>query len=143
MLKTVMQNAAALIASLFVAILLLAGIEWIGTIVYPFPADFAGTREEVMAHVANYPTLILASLGGLGWAITMVIATWLATRFSSSRHPAYGAGIGLLLLAGAIFNMAMLPYPVWFWALNFLLLPLGIYFGVSRGMSRTIEKTDS
>lgn len=135
MVKTVLQNMAALIASLFVSLLLLAGIEWIGAIIYPFPADFGGTSEEMMQYVANYPAWVLALLGGLGWAVTMLTATWLATRFSSGRHPAYGTGVGLLLLAAAIFNMAMLPYPIWYWIANFLLLPAGIYLGVKLGVN--------
>lgn len=132
MTKLIFQNIGALLLSVVVAIFLLAGIEWIGTILHPFPADFAGTREEVAQHVANYPTGGLF-VGGLGWAITMFIATWLATRLSSNRHSAYGIGLGLLLLGGAIFNMAMLPYPFWYWLLNLILLPLGIYFGVRLG----------
>ena len=132
MTKLILQNIGAILFSIFVAIMLLAGIEWVGTILHPFSADFAGTREEVMQHVAIYPAWGLF-IGGIGWAITMIIATWLATRLSSNRQPVYGIGIGLLLLSGAIFNMAMLPYPLWFWILCLILLPLGIYFGVRLG----------
>ncbi len=132
MTKLILQNIGAILFSIFVAIMLLAGIEWVGAILHPFPTDFAGTREEVMQHVAIYPTWGLF-IGGIGWAITMFIATWLATRLSSNRHPVYGIGIGFLLLGGAIFNMAMLPYPLWFWILCLILLPLGIYFGVRLG----------
>jgi len=133
MAKSIFQNVGVMFLCVFVAIALLAGIEWVGTILHPFPADFAGTREEVMQHVANYPTLGLF-VGGIGWAITVFTATWLATRLSSNRHPLYGIGIGLLLLIGAIFNMAMLPYPLWYWILCLVLLPLGIYLGVRFGM---------
>lgn len=140
MTKVILQNVGAILLSILVALLLLAGIEWVGAILHPFPADFAGTREEVMQHVANYPTLILALLGGIGWAIAMVIATWLATRLSSNRHPAFGVGIGLLLLSAAIFNMAMLPYPFWYWILVLIMLPIGIYFGVVLGTHNSVHK---
>ena len=132
MFKIVATNIGAILLSIFVALLLLAGIEWMGVILHPFPEDFAGTREEVMQHVANYPFFGLF-LGGVGWAITMFVVTWLATRLSSNRHPAYGIGIGLLLLSGAVFNMAMLPYPLWYWFLCLISLPLGIYIGVQLG----------
>ena len=141
-MKTILQNSASVIFSLFSAILLLACIEWLGAILHPFPADFAGTREEVMEQVANYPPLVLALIGGLGWAATMLIATWMATRFSTNRHPAFGAGIGLVLFGGAIFNMSMLPYPVWFWILNLVCLPLGIFLGVKLGLDSS-ERTGS
>ncbi len=134
MTKQILQNMGAILLSLFVALFLLAGIEGIGAILHPFPADFAGTREEVMRHVENYPAMGLF-VGGLGWVVTMLAATWLATRFNANRHPAYGIGLGLLLLGGAIFNMAVLPYPLWFWALCLVSLPLGILFGIRLGMA--------
>lgn len=129
MIKIILRNAASILISLIVAILLLAAVEWIGAILHPFPADFAQTREEVAAHVANYPAWILAVLGGVGWGTTMFVSSWLATRLSNNRNIAIGIGAGVLLLAGAIFNMAMLPYPIWYWVLELILLPLGIYFG--------------
>ncbi len=132
-MKSILLNIAAVITSVFVGILLLAAIEFLGTILYPFPSDFAGTREEVVQHVASYPVWILALLGGVGWGFTMFIATWLATRVSINRQPRYGIGVGILLLAGAVFNMAMLPYPIWYWVLEFIVLPLGLYAGVKLG----------
>ena len=132
MTKLILQNLGAILLSIIVAITLLAGIEWIGVILHPFPADFAGTREEVMQHVANYPAFGLF-VGGIGWAITIFTATWLATRLSSNRRPAFGIGIGLVLLSGAIFNMTMLPYPLWYWILCLITLPSGIYIGVRLG----------
>lgn len=132
MVKRYFQNIAAALLSFSVALFLLACIEWVGTILHPFPADFAGTREEVVQHVAIYPAWSLL-VGGIGWVITMFVATWLATRLSANRSPAYGTGLGLLLLSGAIFNMTMLPYPLWFWFFCLVLLPLAIYCGVRFG----------
>ncbi|MCG8414419.1 MAG: hypothetical protein MI746_09400 [Pseudomonadales bacterium] len=137
MFRIILQNTAAVLISLFVAILLLAGIEWVGAILHPFPADFAGTREEVMEQVANYPAWILALLGGAGWGFTMFTATWIATRCSAKRHPVYGVGIGVVLLSAAVFNMAMLPYPLWYWILELLVLPTGIYLGTLIGANKT------
>lgn len=136
MARLLLQNTAVVILSILVAILLLAAVEWIGLVLHPFPEDFAGTREEVMEQVANYPTAILALLGGVGWGITMVVATWLATRLSTSRHTAHGIGIGVVLLAAALFNMSMLPYPLWFWILELIVLPLGIYLGIKMGLEK-------
>lgn len=133
MAKTILQNAAAVFFSLIVALFLLALIEYVGAILHPFPDDFGGTREEVMEQVANYPPLILGILGGLGWGGTMLVATWLATRLSANRRQAYGIGVGLLLLAAALFNMSMLPYPIWYWVLELVVLPLGIFFGSKLG----------
>lgn len=133
MIKSILQSTGSLLLALVVAIILLAGIEGVSAIVHPFPPDFGGTRDEVAQHVANYPTWVLVSLGSVGWGITIFVASWMTTRLGTRRHPAHGAGLGLLLFAGAIFNMAMLPYPLWYWVLELITLPAGIYFGVKIG----------
>lgn len=134
MIRTALQSTGSVLLGIIVAIALLAGIEGLGVVLHPFPADFGGTREEMMDHVANYPPLVLALLGGVGWAMTMFCATWLATRLGANQHPGHGIGVGLLLLAAAIFNMSMLPYPLWYWIQNLILLPTGIYFGIRPGI---------
>ncbi len=133
MTRLILQNTGAILLSFLVALFLLASNEWVGTLLHPFPADFAGTREEVVQHVAIYPTWALFA-GGIGWVITMITATWLTTRLSTNRHPAYGVGIGLLLFGGAVFNMTLLPYPIWSWFFCFVFLPLSAYFGVRLGI---------
>lgn len=53
-----------------------------------------------------------------------------ATLLSVHRHPAPGLAVGALLFGAAAFNVLLLPYPVWFVALNLILLPLMIFVGV-------------
>ncbi len=132
-MKSILRSTAAVILSLVVALALVVAIEVISAVMHPFPEDFGGTREEVAAHVANYPAGVLALLGGAGYALTMGVSVWLATRLGSSRHPAHGYGVGALLLAALIFNMSMLPYPLWFVVLDLILLPACIYLGVKLG----------
>lgn len=133
MVKLVLRNTVVLVLSFLFAVFLLAMIEWVGSILHPFPEDFAGTMEEVMEQVRNYPPLVLALLGGVGWGLTILVATWLATRFNTNRQASYGIGLGLVLLGGALFNMSMLPYPIWYWILELVVLPLGIFAGVRLG----------
>ncbi len=37
--------------------------------------------------------------------------------------------IGVLLLAAVVFNLSMLPYPIWFKILNLLAIPAAILLG--------------
>lgn len=137
MKNPILRSIGSILLSLAVAILLLASIEGIGAVLYPFPADFDGTREAVAEQVANYPSLILFLVGVVGWWLTMVIACWLATRYGANRHPAHGIGVGVLLLAGALFNISQLPYPLWFTIAEVITLPLGIYAGVFLAKQRS------
>ena len=137
-LNSILRSIGSVVLSLIIAFALVVGIEGVSAELHPFPEDFGGTREEIVAHVANYPTLLLAFLGIAGWGGTMFISTWLATRLGSGRHPAHGFGVGLFLLAMVVLNMSMLPYPLWFWVLNLVVLPFGMYFGTTLGRDRQL-----
>ncbi|MCB1669938.1 MAG: hypothetical protein R3F41_07815 [Gammaproteobacteria bacterium] len=125
-----LKSAGAILLSVLVALLLLSAIEGISAVLHPFPADFDQTYESMAQHVANYPAWVLFLLGGIGWGLTALAASFLATRFGARRHPAHGMAIGILLVAAAAFNISMLPYPNWFVLVDVVLLPLGVYLGV-------------
>lgn len=101
---------AGLIAGVIIALTLLFAVELASTVVHPFPPDFAGTQEAMCAHVARYPQWVLAVVVP-AWGFTAFAATWTARRLGT--FPA-AIPIGLLLIAGVLFNVAMLPYPLWF-----------------------------
>jgi hypothetical protein len=54
-------------------------------------------------------------IAAVGWGLAMLAGTWVATRIGAGRHPVHGYVIGLILLAAAVVNMLMLPYPALFW----------------------------
>lgn len=133
MLKSLVQSGGAVLLGLVVATVLIIGVEVFSSIVHPFPPDVDPTDFEVCkAHVARYPWGVLL-LGALAWGLTTFLSAWLATRLGSGRHRAHGIVVGAILLALAIMNMSMLPYPIWFWACNLILFPLGFYWGARLG----------
>jgi hypothetical protein len=138
MLTTVLRSIGAILLSLVTALLLAAGLEGLSAILHPWPADFAGTSEEIVRQVETYPTWALALLGGVGWGGTLFISAWLATRLGSNRNPIHGYVVGVILIAAVIFNISMLPYPAWFSLLNLVVLPTALYCGVSLGRARQV-----
>lgn len=67
--------------------------------------------------------------------LVALASAWVATRLGAGRHPAHGLIVGTLFLAAAIANMAMLPYPAWFW-LNVLTLPAAFLCGAMLGRGK-------
>jgi hypothetical protein len=139
MVKTALQSTGAILLSLFIAFLLAAGLEGLSAILHPWPADFAGTSEEIAIQVETYPTWLLALLGGVGWGGTMFVSAWLATRLGSKRKPIHGYLVGVILISAVILNISMLPYPIWFSLLNLVVLPTTLYFGVRLGQARKVS----
>jgi hypothetical protein len=118
-LRTIAWNIAGLFTGIVVALVLLIAVEAFSAVVHPLPPDFAGTEEEMCAHVARYPQWVLAVVVP-AWAFTAFAATWTARRLSL---PLLGSGlwtldagllIALLLAAAVVCNVSMLPYPLWF-----------------------------
>ena len=132
----IFRSMGAVIAGLIVAMVFVIGAEYMSSILHPFPpgadpTDLATCR----AHVARYPAGVLL-LASLGWGLGTLASSWLATRLGPKRHAAHGFAVGLILLALAVANMAMLPYPAWFWILNLIVFPACFCFGARLGRER-------
>ncbi len=129
----VLRSIGAIIASLVTAVALIVVIEIVSIYFYPFPVGADTTDSAVVeAQVATSPHWVLA-IGAVGWSVTTFLSAWVATRLGTARHPAHGILIGAILLLAALFNMYLLPYPVWFVVVNVLGIPLSIYLGVKLG----------
>ncbi len=135
-MKFVARSVGAVIIGLVAALILAIGVEWMSSILHPFPPGVDPSDiEAIRAHVARYPAggLLLA---GLGWGLCTFAGSWFSTRIGPKRHPAHGILVGAILLTLAVVNMAMLPYPAWFWILNLLGFPACCYAGIVLGRGR-------
>jgi len=140
MIRSIIRSVASVILGLLVAMVLVIAVEGVSAIVHPFPPGFNGTPGEMYEHVANYPDWVLTAAVA-AWGTTAFASTWLATRVGAARHPAHGIVVGLLLLLAVVFNMYLLPYPLWFEILNLAVFPLGIYCGVKLGRGERNAKS--
>ena len=119
MIKASLRALAGTFIGLFVAFVLVVGVEGFSAVVHPLPKDFGGTTEEMCRHVERYPQWVLAVVVPM-WAVTALVSTWIAQRIGN----VYTAGIvGLLLLSALVFNLSMLPYPIWFKVANLIMIP--------------------
>ena len=126
------RKVAVVLGALIVAFIGVVGVELMSSLLHPFPAGVDPTDiEACMAHVARYPTGVLL-LCAMGWWLTVFASCWMATRLGANRHPLHGIIVGLVLLALALLNMAMLPYPGWFW-INLITFPACCFCGIWSG----------
>jgi hypothetical protein len=131
MIKASLRSLAGTFSGLFLAFVLIVGVEGLSAVVHPLPKDFGGTMEEMCRHVERYPRWVLAAVVPM-WAVTVLVSTWIAQRIGNL----YSSGIvGLLLLSALVFNLSKLPYPIWFKVVNLLVVPAAIVAG-SRFLGR-------
>lgn len=126
------RTVAAIVAGLLVAFVLVVAVEMFSAVVHPIPPDFGGTQEEMCAHVERYPAWVLAVVVPL-WAATALAGTWIAGRLGNRWSALV---VGLVLAAGLIFNLSMLPYPLWFKIGCLLAIPCAIGWAIYLSVRR-------
>jgi hypothetical protein len=103
------RGIAIVFVSLLIAFAGVIGVELMSSILHPVPPGIDMSNiEACRQHVARYPTGVLF-LCAIGWWLTVLASSWMATRLAPNRHLVYGIAVGVILLALAVFNMAMLP----------------------------------
>lgn len=132
-MKSILMTIVGIVVGMVLAFVLVVGVEGFSSVVHPLPADFKGTMDEMCQHVARYPHWVLGVVVLL-WGATAYLAVWVATKIG---RIAAGIVVALLLVAAVVFNVAMLPYPVWFKAVMPLVMLVAC--GVGLRMGRTVS----
>ncbi len=125
MIKVIFRTLAGTVLGLIVAFILIVGVEGFSAVVHPLPKDFGGTMEEMCRHVERYPQWVLAAVVPM-WGVAALLSTWMAQKIGTVSAAAI---VRLLLLSALVFNLFMLPYPVWFKAVNLLVIPAAMVVG--------------
>ena len=108
------RDAAAAIAGLMVTFGLISGIELLGHTLYPPPEGLDKKDLEVMqTYVASLPAAALL-IPMFAYFIGTIAGTLVASLLGTARPVIYAFIVGLLVLAGTIANLIMIPHPLWF-----------------------------
>lgn len=124
-MKSTLLVVAGICVGLVVSFALLAAVEMFSAVVHPFPEDFKGTPEEIIRQVKLYPAWVLAVCVPM-WGFIGFFGPWIARKIGGISAAAV---VGLLLLAGLVCNLSMLPYPIWFKVACLIVIPIGIAVG--------------
>ena len=124
-MRTALWTIAGVLVGLLVAFILVIAVEAFGSVAHPFPEDFGGTPEELNRHVERFPAWVLA-VAAIAWAVAAFASAWTANRIGGIYSVAI---VGLVLLVMLVFNISILPYPLWFKIATLLLIPMAIVVG--------------
>jgi hypothetical protein len=129
----VLRAVGGVIAGMIVAALLVQGAEAIVHVMHPFPA---GMNEHDMAAIKKFvSTLPLSALMLvlIGWLLATIAGTFTATKIA--RTAVAGIVTGALLLCAGIANAIVIPQPLWFSIVSFVIYIGGTWVGVRMGVS--------
>ena len=116
------RNVLAVVLGVVLAFVLIMALERLGHAIYPPPpeVDFANL-EAVSAYVQTVPAgallLVLAA-----WLIGTLGGGLLACFIAKNRAMVYASVVGGLVILGTVFNLYLIPHPIWFAILSLLAL---------------------
>jgi hypothetical protein len=121
------RRIAGVVAGLVIAFAIVMMVEAIPHRLYPpAPGTNMDDFTQVKGYVAHLPlTAMVIVLAG--WLVATVAGTSVAAGIGRSRVPAYV--VGALLLVAGIVNAFIIPQPVWFSAVSFVVYIVGTMIG--------------
>jgi len=124
-----LRSILAFVIGAAVSMFFIVLVEGVNESIWPWPAGVDKSDMKIcLAYFVSLPATAFV-IGVVGWSLAALCGPWVATRLGTNRHPAHGIALGVLLMLMALFNMSMLPYPLWFWAAILILLPTSLILG--------------
>ncbi len=124
------RNIGAGVAGVLVAFALVWLVEAIGHAIYPPPDELDFGNTDVMrAYIDTLPLGALLTVA-IAWFAGSCGGTFAACKLGSARPLVYALIVGGLMLAGAIFNLVVIPHPHWFSALGIVGILAGAWLGM-------------
>lgn len=110
----------AIVAGIIVGSICVWAVETLNHLVHPYPAGMkANDMEAFKDYIENLPfsgKLIVI----LGYALGAFVAGFIATKVSRNGKHTAAIICGIIFLSFTVYNMTVLPTPVWFWILGIL-----------------------
>ena len=106
-----MRKLLGTIAGIAVAIVVITGIEWLDTRLFPVLADFETADETAIAAMVAAMPLAAKLMVVLGWALGAFAGALVA--FRAARWEAAGWIVAIFVVAGGIVNIVTIPHPFW------------------------------
>ncbi|MBW8523542.1 hypothetical protein K0U91_12255 [Chryseobacterium chendengshani] len=115
-----LRQILGIIAGIIAGSLCVWAVETINHSLYPFPAGMkTNDMDAFKAYVENLPVLGKL-LVIVGYALGALVSGFVSTKVAKNGKPVAAIICGLIFLTFTIYNMFVLPTPVWFWVLGIL-----------------------
>jgi len=128
----------AVIAGIIVGSLGIWLMERLGHSLYPFPADLkVDDIEGFKAYVENLP-FMGKFIVILGYTLGGLLSGFVATKVANNNKPVAAIVCGAIFLFFTIYNMTVLPTPIWFWILGIAVWGL-VFVGYQLALNKNKE----
>ena len=121
------KNVIANIVGIFCAMLVISTVEWLSHLIFPVPSEY---NLQIVDSLKQY--LATRSAGELllvpiGWAMGSFIGGLATSLYHPAKKIRNTMIVSCILMTLGIFNMVMIPHPLWFWIIGVLsFIPFGM-----------------
>ncbi|RNA62066.1 hypothetical protein D1631_09035 [Chryseobacterium nematophagum] len=111
------RKILAVVGGIMAASVCIWMMESIGHALYPLSKDTANDVDAFKKYVETLPFMALL-LVILGYALGAFVAGFISTKIAKDGKNVYAIICGIFFLLATIYNMVVLPTPIWFWMLG-------------------------
>lgn len=114
------RKILAVFAGVIVASICIWAIETLNHMLYPYPDGMKpNDMEGFKSYVETLPFLG-KFIVIVGYAVGALVSGFIATKVAKDGKPTAAIVCGIVFLVFTIYNMTVLPTPIWFWILGVL-----------------------
>lgn len=125
----------AVVAGIITGSVCIWGVETINHLLHPYPEGMkANDMNAFKSYVENLPFLG-KFIVILGYALGALVSGFVATKVSKNGKYTAAIVCGIIFLCFTIYNMSVLPTPIWFWVLGVLVWAL-VLVGCRMALSK-------
>ena len=138
-MSPVVRSVIGVLAGIAVAMFVIAGIEYIGSLAFPPPEGLdPGNPDDRRRMIQEAPT------GGLlivvaAYAIGTFIGGYVAARFARRMPNLHAALVATVIIAGTVWNLATYQHPAWFWGASIAAI---VFAGIGAGRLGDVTRDD-
>ncbi len=131
-----LRSFFALIVAILVCGTIIGLVEYLGMMLVPPPEGF----DPQSAVPGDLPAAsILAVL--VAWFLGPLCGGFLAARLAPHRPMIHALFVGLVFLGAGIYNLTVIPSPLWFWITGILAFPIAAALGGRLAISGALRKS--
>jgi hypothetical protein len=121
-MPSVVRSILAVLAGCIVAFVLIAGIQFLNTSFYPFPAGLDPSNREAMSSFMATLPLGAFLMVLLSYAVGALAGGFVAARLAPRAPKGHALAVAALLVGASIMNLTALPHPTWFMVANLIVV---------------------
>ena len=129
--NAMLRTLLAVFVGLVVAMATMLGLEYLAMSIFPPPPGMTLDNEADLARFVESATIGKKLWVLSGWTAAAFLGGWVAARISRAHRIAAAIAVGVLIVAGVLFNAAMLPHPMWM-TIAGVLLPVPVAWFAGR-----------